>query len=230
MVVRLSPSPRGRRPHRAGHAKRGVVVGSPTFAVTSCQTISLTSTAIDRSRWRDDTPVVPVLFDVGSAERGPPGADERFIVFDRAVAIGRRALEMADADAHWVVKDELVSRVHCCIRTVDDAWTIQDFSAAGTEPPSMGGGDVQRPAAGARFRGNVARGRSVTVRLLDALAGSPLSAARTSGLDTIGLVAACVLVEGRRTREVTGGDPRTWPYVAGEVELLVDAADLEPRL
>jgi transcriptional regulator with PAS, ATPase and Fis domain len=89
----------------------------------------LTNTAIDRSRRRDDTRLVPTLFIVGSAETGAPAAGERFIRFDRTLAVGRRAREMPDADAFWTVKDDLVSRLHCRINRAEDAWEIADLGS-----------------------------------------------------------------------------------------------------
>ena len=88
----------------------------------------LTNTAIDRSRRRDDVRVVPTLFVVGSAESGATPT-ERFLRFDRTLAIGRRAHEMPDADAYWVLKDNLVSRLHCRINRVDEGFEIADLGS-----------------------------------------------------------------------------------------------------
>jgi transcriptional regulator with PAS, ATPase and Fis domain len=91
----------------------------------------LTNTLIDRSRRRDDVRVVPTLFVVGSAESGGPRPEERVICFDRTLAIGRRAREMPDADGFWVVKDDLVSRLHCRINRLEsgDGWEIADLGS-----------------------------------------------------------------------------------------------------
>ena len=91
----------------------------------------LTNTLIDRSRRRDDARVSPTVFVVGSAESGGPRLDERVITFDRTLAIGRRAREMNDADGFWVVKDDLVSRLHCRINRAEGAegWEISDLGS-----------------------------------------------------------------------------------------------------
>jgi two-component system NtrC family response regulator len=89
----------------------------------------LTNTAVDRSRRRDDTRVVPTVLVVGSSCDGAPQPAERVISFDANLAIGRRAREMGEADAHWVVRDDLVSRLHARIMRAGDGWEISDLGS-----------------------------------------------------------------------------------------------------
>jgi transcriptional regulator with PAS, ATPase and Fis domain len=89
----------------------------------------LTNTAVDRSRRRDDTRVVPTLLVVGSSADGAPRPSERVVAFDDRLAIGRRPGDMADADAHWVVRDDLVSRLHARITRAGDAWELVDLGS-----------------------------------------------------------------------------------------------------
>src|SRR5262245_4873528 len=88
-----------------------------------------THTALDRSRRRDDTRVFPTLIVVGSAANAGELPKTRVISFDRLLAIGRRAEEMSEADSHWVVRDELVSRVHCTITRVEKGWELADHGS-----------------------------------------------------------------------------------------------------
>ncbi len=89
----------------------------------------LTNTAIDRSRRRDDTRVSPTLLVVGSSGQGAPRPGERVIVFDEGLAIGRRATEMTASDGHWVIRDDLVSRMHARIGRGGDGWEIVDLGS-----------------------------------------------------------------------------------------------------
>ena len=89
----------------------------------------LTNTAIDRSRRRDDARVAPTLMVVGSSAVGAPRAADRLIVFDESLTIGRRASDMAEADAHWVIRDDLVSRLHARIGRSGDGWEITDLGS-----------------------------------------------------------------------------------------------------
>src|SRR5262245_3611933 len=88
-----------------------------------------TNTAIDQSRRREEARFVPALLVAGSADHGPPRPEERVITFDSVLSIGRRADEMADADSTWVVRDELVSRLHCRIAKAAEGWEITDLGS-----------------------------------------------------------------------------------------------------
>jgi two-component system, NtrC family, response regulator len=89
----------------------------------------LTNTAIDRSRRRDDTRVRPTLLVVGSADQGAPRPAERVISFDGSLSIGRRASELADCDGQWVVRDDLVSRLHARITRSGEGWELSDLGS-----------------------------------------------------------------------------------------------------
>ena len=109
----------------------------------------LTNTAIDRSRRRDDTRVMPTLLVVGSSGDGAPRPSERVVAFDEQLAIGRRTREMADADAHWVVRDDLVSRLHARITRAGDGWELSDLgSRNGTAVDGSHGQAGSRQAEG----------------------------------------------------------------------------------
>jgi two-component system NtrC family response regulator len=89
----------------------------------------LTNTAVDRSRRRDDARVMPALLVVGSAALGAPRPAERVIAFDQSLAVGRRPREIPEADAYWVIRDDLVSRHHCRIARAGDGWQIVDLGS-----------------------------------------------------------------------------------------------------
>src|SRR5436190_6543349 len=88
-----------------------------------------THTAVDRSRRRDESRLIPAVFIAGSAGTGSPPAQDRVIAFERLLSIGRRAQEMTEADGYWVVRDDLVSRLHCRISKNPEGWEIEDLGS-----------------------------------------------------------------------------------------------------
>jgi two-component system NtrC family response regulator len=72
---------------------------------------------------------MPALLVVGSAGLGALRPVERVVAFQEALAIGRRASEMPEAGSHWVIRDDLVSRLHCRIARAGEGWEISDLGS-----------------------------------------------------------------------------------------------------
>jgi transcriptional regulator with PAS, ATPase and Fis domain len=51
------------------------------------------------------------------------------VPFGESLAIGRRASEMPNGETHWVIRDDLVSRLHCRISRGGDGWEITDLGS-----------------------------------------------------------------------------------------------------
>jgi sigma-54 dependent transcriptional regulator, acetoin dehydrogenase operon transcriptional activator AcoR len=88
-----------------------------------------TNTAIARARLREDIRLIPALLVIGGGQEGPPPVEGRILTFDHTMVIGRRARQAPEADAHWTVPDELVSRMHCRIQKCGDEYEIVDLGS-----------------------------------------------------------------------------------------------------
>lgn len=85
----------------------------------------------DTSRRREDMRLVPALFVMGDADHVAPPADQRLILFDDVLHIGRRAPGGTGDGVAWVVADRLVSGQHCVISREGDreGWKLTDLGS-----------------------------------------------------------------------------------------------------
>jgi two-component system response regulator HydG len=87
-------------------------------------------TFVPRHRRSDDLRQLPALVVVGGVDEIEPAVDERVIVFDATLFIGRREKSNpGEGESFWVVRDRMISSQHAVISRVTGGYELTDLGS-----------------------------------------------------------------------------------------------------